>query len=89
MDEKSLPCAFVDWDNTPRRGKAGRVTVGSTPEKFRDYLIKLISKTKNEYKKEYLFVIAWNEWAEGSYLEPDEDYKYGYLEALREAVDNS
>lgn len=33
--------------------------------------------------KEFIFLMAWNEWGEGSYLEPDTEYKYGYLEAIK------
>ena len=84
--EKAIPGMFVGWDNTPRRGKTGRVCIGSTPEKFEYYLKKQIKNAKENYNKDMLFIFAWNEWAEGGYLEPDEENKYKYLEAIRNAL---
>lgn len=84
--EKAIPCAFTDWDNSSRVGKRAIIFRGSTPEKFGKYLSLLIKRTKVKYKKEFLFLNAWNEWAEGAYLEPDEKYGFGYLEAVKDAL---
>mgnify|MGYP001851627574 FL=1 len=86
VDSKRVPGAFAMWDNTPRHGKNGHVYTGATPKKFETYLKKLIRKTKEEYHKDMIFVYAWNEWAEGGYLEPDEENGYRYLEAIRNAL---
>lgn len=84
--KKSIPCAFVDWDNSPRYHERGRVYIGSSPQKFKEYFSKFLKKARKEFNKDYMFIFAWNEWGEGGYLEPDEDNKYGYLEAVREAL---
>lgn len=84
---KSIPGAFVDWDNTSRRGNKGVVYLGATPEKFKQYLAKQIMRAKTIYKTDYLFMFAWNEWAESGYLEPDEKFQYKYLEAIRDALE--
>lgn len=85
--EKCLPGAFVGWDNTPRHKERGRVFVDATPEKFQKYMTQQIKRAKDIYHKDMLFLFAWNEWAEGGYMEPDEKYGYGYLEALRNALE--
>lgn len=41
------------------------------------------------YHEDMIFMYAWNEWAEGGYLEPDEDDKYGYLEAIKRALEEN
>lgn len=87
IDDKVVPGAFVGWDNTPRYKKNGKVVVGGTPLKFNHYFRELIKKAKQQYKKDMIFVFAWNEWTEGGYLEPDEENRYGYLEAIRDALE--
>lgn len=75
---------FVGFDDTPRRGYKGRVIYGSTPQKFNKYMIRLLLKAKF-IESEYVFINAWNEWGEGMYLEPDQQWGFQYLEALYDA----
>lgn len=84
---KIIPSAFVDWDNTPRRGVKGTVMNGANPEKFKYYFNILLKKAVAEYETDMMFIFAWNEWAEGGYLEPDTHNGYGFLEAIREVLD--
>ena len=86
VDAKYIPGAFVNWDTTPRRGQAGKVTKGATPQKFEKYLRKLIEKAETECSTDYIFVTAWNEWSEGSYLEPDTANGDAYLKAIKAAL---
>ena len=85
--DEMIPGAFVDWDNSPRRGKKGaRVFRGFTPEKFEFYMKKLVKKVEEEAKRDIIFIDAWNEWAEGTYLEPDDKHGFQYLEALKKSL---
>lgn len=79
--------AFVDWDNTARYGGRATIVAGATPEKFKCWLQKLADNLSNRAEdRRYIFLNAWNEWAESAYLEPDEKYGYAYLEAVRDVV---
>ncbi len=84
-NEKSVAGAFVDWDNTPRRGKNGFVIDGATPEKFGAFMAKQYENIQKNYLNKMVFIFAWNEWAEGGYLEPDEKFRLSYLEELSKA----
>lgn len=86
-DDKYFAGAFVKFDDTPRRGKKSSIVINDTPEKFEDNLKRLLSICK-KYGKAYIFLTAWNEWGEGSYLEPDEQYGCAYLESLKRAIDS-
>ena len=84
---KMIPCAFTDWDNSPRFGINGSCYTGVTPQKFKHYFALLVENAKKYYKSDKIFVFAWNEWAEGGYMEPDELYGTGFLEAIKEVLD--
>ena len=84
-DKRLIAGAFVDWDNTARN-KNGTVYDGVTTEKFAKYFDELVKKTKKEYSLPMIFINAWNEWCEGTYLEPDTDHNYEYLEAINKSI---
>ena len=77
--------AFVDWDNTPRRAEHSTFFYGAKPSQFEKYM-RLQIKNAEELDSPFIFINAWNEWGEGTYLEPDMKYGYGYLKALQRVM---
>jgi len=87
LQEIIYPELMPNWDNSPRCGKNAIILQNSTPEKFRNHInniFNLISKRPQE--NQIIFLKSWNEWAEGNYMEPDLKYGKGYINALREAI---
>lgn len=82
-----FPGVFSGWDNTPRIDEDGVIVRGSNPKLFQKHLEKIMNIAE-ESDKEFIFINAWNEWSEGAYLEPDEKYGRGYLDAISKAVGN-
>jgi lipopolysaccharide biosynthesis protein/GT2 family glycosyltransferase/glycosyltransferase involved in cell wall biosynthesis len=80
--------AMTGWDNTARRGAAARVFVGSTPSRFRSWVKGIVQQERQRAsgKESLLFINAWNEWAEGTTLEPDQKFGLGNLEAVRSVL---
>ena len=85
----SIPGALVRMDTTPRKQNRGFVTQGMTVEKFKKYLKRQIVNARDNYKSDMLFMFAWNEWAEGGYLEPDKRDGYKVLNAIKEALEET
>lgn len=83
----NIPCVFVAWDNTARRGENGIIIINSTPERFATGLSEMISSVQDKPDDQrVVFINAWNEWAEGNHLEPDQKYGTQYLEAVKRTV---
>jgi sucrose-6-phosphate hydrolase SacC (GH32 family) len=91
----------MGWDSSPRcpanadwmtkRGYPfGAVMVNNTPERFRDALLRAKEITLRRPPNERIVTInSWNEWGEGSYLEPDTVHNMKYLEAVRDVFGTS
>lgn len=77
------------WDNTARKMERGLSYYGLTPSVYESWLTKGINHALNYCPPSapFVFVNAWNEWAEGAYLEPDRKYGFSYLEATRNALE--
>lgn len=79
------------WDNTARHGERATIWLDSSPELYREWLSTAARYTRKatEADDRLLFINAWNEWAEGCHLEPDEKYGYAWLNATAMALDPS
>ena len=77
------------WDNTARRGSHAGIWVNSSPESYYEWLSATVEQVqkKEESDERLIFINAWNEWAEGCHLEPDERYRYAWLNATRLALE--
>jgi len=89
------PNVTMGWDSSPRTVQSDvfdnvgypftPVLSGNTPEAFRRSLLRARAfLDKGSTKQKILTLNAWNEWTEGSYLEPDTVHGMSYLEAIRD-----
>jgi hypothetical protein len=83
-----FPGVCPQWDNEPRRTGAGHSFFGSTPAKYGAWLRKATDYAMRAPSRDerIVFINAWNEWAEGAYLEPDRHYGYAYLAETARAL---
>jgi hypothetical protein len=78
---------MASWDNTARRDTRGAIVHRADPIEYQKWLIALVDATARQPPaRRLIFINAWNEWAEGTHLEPDLKYGRAYLEATRDAL---
>lgn len=89
VDYKRFPCVMPGWDNSPRRKNGNAVIfTNSSPEIFKYWLKQTIqSFIPFSTEENFIFINAWNEWAEGAHLEPCQKYGHQYLRALKEVLE--
>jgi len=83
-----IKTAVPGWDNDARRQGAGLVLHGATPDSYQAWLERLVrlAAEKPVLGESIVCINAWNEWAEGAYLEPDVHYGAAFLNATARAV---
>ena len=76
------------WDNTPRRMQDAHVWVDSSPAEYEIWLERTVEQAmaRSEVQEPLVFLNAWNEWAEGAFLEPDRVNGYARLEATKRGL---
>ncbi len=82
------PCVPTAWDNAPRRQNGEALILhDSTPERYARWLDEALARQSRAAGRDgIVFINAWNEWAEGAHLEPDNFWGRAYLEATREVL---
>jgi lipopolysaccharide biosynthesis protein len=76
------------WDNSARKKRGAHVFHGSTPELYQEWLENVIALTEaSTLPENFVFINAWNEWAEGNYLEPSQHWGKSYLQATKKALE--
>ena len=77
------------WDNTPRLQDYSHIFAHTSPGAYQAWLEAIVELTmeQNFGEERVVFINAWNEWADGSYLEPDRLFGHGFLEATRNALE--
>lgn len=81
-DSRVFKTVFPSWDNTARRNDHGIVVLNGVPENYEYWLASTIDAvTRSGSNDEFIFINAWNEWAEGCHLEPDRWFGLKFLQA--------
>jgi lipopolysaccharide biosynthesis protein len=81
-----FPGVTPSWDNSARKKEGAFIIRNATPEAYEQWLSTVIRRFNPPSSEEgFVFINAWNEWAEGNHLEPCLRWGHKYLEATKRA----
>ena len=91
LDENHYPVyrtPMMAWDNAARRKEGFKAFYKYSLRSFYDWCCSVVEYTNRNFSSErrFMFINAWNEWAEGTYLEPDMKYGYANINTLSKAL---
>jgi len=87
LQPNEIPLVVPNFDNTARSGKMGVVILDPNPDLFEQMLENAVAKVLNKPKQERIVILeAWNEWAEGNYVEPDRRFGDRFLKAIKNVM---
>ncbi len=89
-DYKLYRTPMLSWDNTARRPNKSTIFHDFSLLHYKQWLSSIVNKVyanpKYSADEKIVFVNAWNEWAEGTHLEPDQKFGYGYLQTTYDVL---
>lgn len=87
-DERVIPQIMPNWDHSPRTGNQGFIFAGSTPHLFEKHVRMAMEAIAGKPRNRQIIMLkSWNEWAEGNYMEPDLKFGKGYINALKNVIE--
>lgn len=85
--ENVFPTIMPNWDRSPRAANQDGIYVNATPEAFCKHIRQAIDIVRNKEPEHQIIVLkSWNEWGEGNYVEPDQEFGRGWLDAIKTAL---
>lgn len=66
-----IPGIMKEWDNTARKGNRAHIFTEYSEELYNKWLLRNRVYADMYSDEKFVFINAWNEWAEGTYLEPE------------------
>lgn len=85
--ENVFPTILPQWDRTPRVASYMGVYVNANPDAFERHIRQALDVIKGKIPEhQILFLKSWNEWGEGNYVEPDQEFGHGWLNAIKNVI---
>ena len=85
---KRFRTVMAPWDNTARYGKRAMIHTNGEGDDYKKWLLQALLDTHRRYEPDerFVFLHSWNEWCEGTYLEPDSKRGRALLRQTRDVI---